>query len=191
MIAGIAANGGRDGADFEIFHRFDKDPRQLRQLAPAEIAAFERGLIGGVGHGELSKVAFLRLLINRLRPRRHRIDSIDRCTGGHRQQNLSNVDVGRGQEAALFGLKEIIQFLGADANSAHHLPLLYPHQDHFVADLFAHGADVRSLLLNCLQVIAGVHAGVAGDPSERLVEFGVGNANAGVVTHGQLQALRD
>ena len=107
-------------------------------FSPTQVAALQRGLVCGVGNGQLAEVsAALNLAEQFIGSLQNSISFSHAAATGNRQQDVTNIDIWRGHKAALFRAEEVIQLLTADIDTAHHIALLYPGQDHLVANLLA------------------------------------------------------
>ena len=119
------------------------------------------------------------------------IDLIVVFAAGHWQQNMANINVRRGHKAALFRVEEVIQLLAADTNTTHYLALLHAHQNHFIANFFAHVGQGRASGVDLLGVLLHGYLIAAGDSCHGIVQFSISDTNTGAVAHIQLQAFGD
>jgi hypothetical protein len=174
--AGRAAQGGRHLAGLQVGHGVDEGRRNLVQPAPAEVAAVEcirRVRVadrGGVEvHAALDGVE--RLLGLGLR----RLDVGRRAAGRD-----ADLDVRQMHFAGLVGGagEEVVDFAVGDADLVADDAVVQPLHGELVGELGAEGGERAALLLDRGAQLVRRHLVLLGDAGHRLVDVGVGDADA-------------
>ncbi|MNV50912.1 hypothetical protein D3C71_1429420 [compost metagenome] len=164
----------------------------MRRFAPAHLAAFKGVLAGRVGHGHLGEVgAFAQLLVQFLGLALSRLNGLRGGAVGQCNDDVGQAELFRELQLAEVGGEEVLHFLVGDLDALGHPALTHAADDHLAAHLVAGVGIGQAVLHQGGAELLEAHAVALGDAGQRLVEFFIGDANAGAVANLQLDVLDD
>ena len=165
---------------------------QLGRFTPTHLAAFQGVFAGGAGDGQLAEVrALLELLVHLA----HLACSLlDVCrVGGFRggDQDVGQAVLFRHLHLAHVGVEEVLHFLLRHLDALGHAALAHAADDHLALDLVAGVVERQAVMGQRCAELVQRHAVALGNGADGLVQFFVGDANAGAFANLQLQVFDD
>jgi len=176
----------------QTHHAVGEQGGQLAALAPAEVAALQGLLAGGVGDGQLAEVGTGAQLVEHLLCRgARRLYLFRRRAFRHGDEDVAEVIFG--VEAIATGLagEEVVHLLLRDLDPAFHFAGAQIVHGDLMAHLFAEFREVCAIALQGLAELLQRQLALAGDARDHLVEGLVVDAHAAAAGEGELDALDD
>ena len=133
----------------------------------------------------------LQLLIEFLRLAISRLDSLRGRPFRNCNEDVRQAELFRQLQFAKVGGEEVLHFLIAHLNAFGHTALAHSADDHLATDLIAGVGKGQTVCSQGGTELLDAHAIALGDGADRLVEFFIGDANAGTVADLQLDVLDD
>ncbi|MNQ62690.1 hypothetical protein D3C85_770450 [compost metagenome] len=166
--------------------------RQLSSLAPTHVATFQGRFAGRASNRHLGEVGtVLELVINVLSLAGSALDSVGTRAFRRRDQDVGQVELFGQLHLAHVGREEVLHFLLGDLDALGHATLTYTADDHLAAYLLACVVVRHSVTCQGSTELVDAHVISLGNGRDGLVQFLIGDANAGAFADLQLQVFDD
>ncbi len=187
-----AANRLRDLADLEAGHDVREQRRQFVALAPAQAAAFQRVLPGGIRHRQFREgLAGLRTAVDVVDPLLGRVDLCARRGGRDGDQDVRQPELLVRGRASLLAREEFLEFAWRDVDPADHVALAQLLDRELLAHVLAITVVVETLLGQHRRQVRQPDAVAFRDIRQRHIQGLVRNLDADALRALELDALND